>query len=136
MSPAKGIHEILKNAPGFPGTGWTLGYGKMPADPDQYIAILDSGGQGGEVLVAIDYPRVQILVRGAKNKGYDAAYDKINQARELLIAIPESAHYPELDSCIGVGQILPLGEDDSKRPVFSQNLQLIVSYDTSGYREL
>lgn len=134
QSPAMGLLSILKAVGGLT-TGWTFAVGRLVPEPDKQIVLRHTGGRMGEVCVAIDYPSVQILCRGAP-KGYDEAYQKLKAVREALVAIPSSVAYPELTSCVTIGDIVDLGYDDANRPQFAQNFQLIVSYATSGYRLL
>lgn len=135
VSPAKGIYDLLVAAAVGDG-GWTLQYGKLSADPDQQLAVLNSSGPSGEPSLAMDYPGVQLLCRGKAGTGaHEATYLKMAQAKAALVGIPDGgATYPALDSVTLRGDIVPLGEDDSGRPIFSLNLQLMVSYATNGYR--
>lgn len=132
QSPAHGLLSILKAVSGLT-AGWTFAVGRLVPDPDMQVVLRHTGGRPGEVMVAIDYPSVQIICRG-EPKGYDAAYQKLRAVREALVAIPTSTDYPELTSCVTIGDIVDLGYDDKNRPQFAQNFQLIVSYATSGYR--
>lgn len=138
-SPATGITDILKGVSGLL-TGWTPITGQVIPEPDQLVVVNHSGGMGGEVTIAIDYPSIQVLVRGGRGaSGYEDAWQMARAIREALIAIPTvtpPTAYPELTSCVALGEIMQLGYDDAKRPMFSVNFRLIVSYATSGYRIL
>lgn len=133
-SPGQGILAVLRAASGIVVDPWAVFVGVFTSDPDRQLTIRHIGGRAGEPSIAIDYPSIQLLCRGAPG-GYDEAYQKIWAARQALVAIPSApAAYAELTSCTMLGDMVDLGLDDLRRPVFSQNLQLIVSYDTSGYR--
>lgn len=138
-SPAWNIAQILKAhaSPNIDAAPWIITVDKMPADPDTVITVKDSSGPAAEPAVAIDYPGVQILVRGSQaGDGYAQAYDKIFAVRNALVGIPSRPSiWTALASCVQRGHIVPLGEQDTDRPVLSLNLQLIVWYTSMGYRE-
>lgn len=139
MSPADGIRAILEDLGICGGTsGWGSRTGALHSSMDQCVAVLDSGGRGSEVKIAIDYPTVQVLVRASKNAGgYTAGYDKTRECFVALQAIDQNpAQFVTLTSCVVRGGIIPLGRDDSDRPVFSLNFNLIVTIPgTEGYRD-
>lgn len=137
MSPAEGIYGIL-NTLGFFAGGWT-GYVGALGSNDNSIAVLNSGGLSPEVLVAIDYPGIQLLGRGAKSgNSYDILYEKMKSAKLILHAIQEepaqAAAYPELASCLVRGDITSLGKDENQRPLMSLNFQLITAPTDVGHR--
>jgi Bacteriophage minor capsid protein len=139
MSPADGIRAILEAA-GICGgaTTWDSRTGALHTSQDRCVAVLDSGGRGSEVKIAIDYPTVQILVRADKNAGgYVAGYDKARECFIALQAINQNpAQFVNLTSCVVRGGITPVGRDDNDRPVFSLNFNLIVTIPgTEGYRD-
>lgn len=139
LSPAAGIRDILRGVSGFT-TGWQIATGRFTAAPDQQLVVKHTGGRAVETAVAMDYPSVQLACRGTKGPGgYDTTYQKLRSAREALIMIPgdgiANAAYPELTSCIAIGDIVDMGYDDSDRPWFVQNLQLITTFESSGYRD-
>ncbi len=136
-SPAVGILAILEAIPGF-STGWILATDQLSDKPDKQVIVKDTGGRGAEHSVAIDYPTVQIIVRGGSGSGgYTEAYDKVIACRDALVCIPSATtEYPELTSCTQRGNPVPINRDDAGRPRWSLNLNLIVSYDVSGYRIL
>jgi hypothetical protein len=140
MTVAAGIIELLVAAnvgvlaPG-PGT-WPIYEGKFPDDTDQCMMVRDTGGPRPEVRVAIDYPSVQVLVRSGKS-GYIAAAGKADEVKLALHAIPSApAQFPELTSCLLAGEKTFAGYDTDERPIWSINLNCIVSKDPEGYRDL
>lgn len=133
-SPADGLLAILEGIAGFL-DGWEAHVGRFNTSPNKQIVLRNTGGRSGEVKVAIDYPSVQVLIKGAP-KGYAEAWSKLKDIRDALVAIPTpTADYPALTSCVAMGDINDLEYDDSDRPQFSQNFQLITSYAVSGYRD-
>lgn len=128
-SPAKLIVDYLRNRLSL--TGWGLFVGIMPATPDKAIAILDSGGFEGIPNLLVDYPSIQVRVRGAQaplNKdGYTEAYLKAREVRDHILGMSNApTEFTELDGCTERGHLISLGYDDNKRPNFSNNFQLIV----------
>lgn len=135
-SPAEGLKDILVDAGVVAGaTGWTWKVGGLGSGENE-IAIIDSGGRGGEVKVAIDYPSVQILVKGAKEAGgYTAAFTKAREVYDALQGIDNpNGVWDELVSCVAVNQPAWLGRDDADRPQFSLNFRLITEPSNQGNR--
>lgn len=130
MSPAEGLHRILE-ADDFYVGGWTPYVGNF-GGADNSITFLNSGGRPPEVLVAIDYPNVQLIGRGNRSgNSYDILYNKMQAAKRKLHAIQETAgfktYFPELVSCLVRGEIASLGLDDNQRPLLSLNFALITA---------
>lgn len=137
-SPAVGIHAILKAGNFFGGdTGWDGKIGEL-GDNAPCLAVYDSGGRAGEVLIPIEYPTIQVMVRGAAGTGgYAAAYDKAEKIHAYLQGIPQNpTEMARLTSCVAIGFITWLGRDESDRPQFSLNFQLITEPVTAGNRIL
>lgn len=137
-SPAEGIHAILKAAGFFAGaTGWEGKIGEL-GNNAPCLAVIDSGGRAGEVLIPIEYPSVQILLRGAPGQGgYSAAYDKAEKIHAHLQGITQNpTEMTRLTSCVAIGFINWLGRDANDRPQFSLNFQLITEPVTTGNRIL
>lgn len=139
-SPAEGIIEIMVGAnlgvlgPGLTTDPWPIFEGQFSETRDQCIMVRDVGGRPPEVKVAIDYPAVQVNVRGDE-EGYMAAREKAQEIFVALHAIDSSpTPYPELTSCLGLQPVF-LGYDASKRPVWAVNFNCIVSKDPEGYRD-
>lgn len=136
-SPAKGLQNILLAVPALVAQDWKILIGRLVDAPDKQVVIMNSGGLAGESNIAIDYPRIQIIVRGPKGSGgQEEAWSRLDMIKQVLVGIPSApALMPTLTSCVPVGEITYAGYDDSGRPLYTQNLQLIVSYDSSGHRE-
>ena len=138
-SPAEGIKAIIEAAPSFVGgaTGWAPKIGGMSGEVP-CVAFIDSGGRSGEVLIQIEYPTVQILVRGSPGQGgYTASYDKAEKIHAYLQGIPQNPpEMPRLTSCVAIGFVNWLGRDESDRPQWSVNFQLITEPVTAGNRTL
>lgn len=133
--PAQGVYNVLVAASI---TDWALAIGRMTDGPDKQLVALDTGGKAGEVAVAIDYPTVQLLIRGGVGADqYGPTFRKLKEARAALVAIPaRPIQFPELAGITAIGDVVFLKYDEKERPLFSCNLQLTLWYDTSGYRVL
>jgi len=98
--------------------------GIMPESPDACVSIRDMTGPPPELRYELDYPSIQILIRGAKG-AYPTAFAKaqavhnalhgvvnttINLTRYLLISAAHSPAY--------------LGDDSLNRPLFSINFDV------------
>ena len=138
-SPAAGIYDILEAAGLFGGaTGWEGRVGGLTDNGAPQVAVIDSGGRAGEVKIQIEYPSVQILVRGSPEQGgYAAAYSKAEKIHAALQGIGQNpVQFARLTSCVAIGFINWLGRDASDRPQFSLNFQLITVPETQGNRPL
>jgi hypothetical protein len=138
MTPAAGIIEILvdkgEGALAPTTDSWPIYEGQFPETTQQCLMVKDTGGRPPEVKVAIDYPSVQILVRGGQ-EDYMAVREKAQDVFVALHAIDSSpTPYPELTSCLGLAPVF-LGYDANKRPVWAVNFNCIVSKSPEGYRD-
>lgn len=135
-SPANGLKNVVDTA-AVAFSPWITSVGGWSAEPDTQITFMNTGGKTPEPSIALDYPSVQVLVRGSASAGgYEAGYQMCIAVRDALLGLPTAgADYPELVSIIGMGHIVDLGRDDKVRPRWSFNFQLYVAYDASGYRD-
>jgi hypothetical protein len=128
-TPASLIKDyILAHAPNGFLAGWEIKIGKLPAEPDQVIALIDQGGPAGFPHLLVDWPGLQILVRGAKaGDGYQTSYLKVRGLRDLILGLDSHpVEFPELDGVTERGHIVPLGYDEQDRHTWSSNYQLQV----------
>ena len=137
-SPAEGLKAVVEAASLIGGvSGWAGKIGGLSGDLP-CAAFIDSGGRAGEVLIPIEYPTVQILVRGSAGQGgYTASYDKAEGIHAFLQGIPQNPpQFLRLTSCVAIGFVNWLGRDESDRPQWSLNFQLITEPVTAGNRTL
>lgn len=74
----------------------------------------------------LNFPSVQVMIRGAEN-GYQAAYEKIKDVVKALLGIQTQVLQGDTyRSCVQIGDIAYLGQDDGTRPLFSANFSFIV----------
>lgn len=112
---------------------WHLWIGKEPATPDRAITLYDSGGLAPNPRWMIDYPHVQIRVRGGQSD-YKIAGNKAQEIRNRLVGRESyDAYVAHSDTSVdriiainAIGDIAFVGYDDSSRPAFVFNLALII----------
>ena len=137
-SPAELVHDyIVTYLNGIDAsilTGWTFRIGKMPSSPDQVITLIDQGGPGGIPNLLVDYPGLQVLVRGPRGDvGYKTSYLMMRRIRDAILGMSNAPpEFPELDGITERGHIVPLGYDDTDRHVWSSNYQLLVEPGTNA----
>ncbi len=132
-SPAMHMMDLLvtkgfKLAATFPGDklSYIIYYGKLPSNPDRCIVLYDAGGLAPNPRWLLDYPSVQMRVRGGPNDQRDA-YAMAVKARNAILGI-ESFDAPNGDRIVhvnGIGDVALTGWDDEKRPEFTTNFRLI-----------
>lgn len=116
-------------------SGWSIYIGNLPDAVDTVVLVNRTGGRDPFPHLAINFPSVQVVVRGAKN-GYVAASDKMNAVVEALLGMnTTAAGLDTYRSCNQIGDISYLGQDENTRPMFSANFWFIVLPDVgSGHR--
>lgn len=138
-SPAWNMMQLIRALGGLVegSTQWAIKVNEMPSAPDQIVMIRDTGGPPSEVKVAIDYPTIQILVRGKDGgENYAIAYDKAKEIWNAIVAIPSRpAAYEKLTSVTPRGHIVPIGTSDNNRPTLSMNFQLITWDEATPNRD-
>lgn len=106
--------------------GWGIYIGKEPDKPDSVITLYDSGGENADPKWLLDFPHVQVRVRGSKGD-YSGAYTKIKQCKDVLLGCPSlDLNGDRLVSFTSLGEINFLSYDQNERPLFTYNLRLIV----------
>lgn len=121
MNPqCEDIKDILV-AEGIVASAATIHLSRMPETPDSVIAILDQSGMPPEDLIQYYKPKVQIIVRGARNS-YETTWGTAN---DIYIGL-HGYGAAEVNGTNYVGiwatsDIIPLGYDESDRPLFSLN---------------
>lgn len=112
------------------GTGqWSLWIGKQPTSPDRCITIYDGPGLAPNPRWLLDYPSVQIKVRGGQND-YKVAGDKATEVRNRLLGRESYNAFDGLGDRIvmvnAIGDVAFTGWDDPVRPEFVFNLRLTI----------
>ena len=108
--------------------GTNIFLGKMPATPDFCITIYEYEGMApienfGGNPYDIDLPRIQVVVRGARDD-YPTARDEINTIRGLFADLTDiTISNTRILRIKSLGASLPLGLDDKDRPRIVANFQ-------------
>lgn len=109
-----------------PGSAWSIHISGEPQEgPDQCITVYDVGGQEPDPKWRLDYPNVQVRVRGAKGD-YTGGWTRARQIRDAILGAPtqviESWRW---ESFLIAGDVNFLMYDQSRRPIFTINVRLI-----------
>jgi len=128
--PSELIKSVITTYVGT--TTWTIETGRMPDSPNQVVVLMDTGGEPANPKWLLDFPTVQIMVRGNVG-GYLAAYALIKNLKDLCLGVnSQDIGTDRLVSVTQITDVLTLGNDDNDRPTFSLNLQLITEPGTSA----
>lgn len=109
--------------------GWNIWIGKQPTDPHRTITIYDVPGEAPNPRWLLDFPAVQIRVRG-KPSDYNEAGKEAQKLKNLLIGVPSFDALDGLGDRVvlikGIGDVGFVGWDGSARPEFVLNLSMII----------
>lgn len=137
-SPAIGVKDMLVAAGlgSFAATsGWNISVGKFPTAPDTSIVCNEVGGLSPYPHLRLNFPSVQVMVRGSAN-GYVAASEKIREAVDALLGAPgQTVNGDEWQGIRQMGDVAFIGYDESNRPLFTSNFSIIVEPKAGGYRQ-
>jgi hypothetical protein len=120
---------LQTNSVGTLGTNIFLG--KMPASPDYCVTLYEYEGMApvesfGGNPYDIDMPRIQVVVRGARDD-YPTARDGVKTIRDLLAALTNvTISSTKVLRVASLGAFIPLGLDDKDRPRIAANFQAYV----------
>jgi hypothetical protein len=124
--PARETYELLTTlAVGTQAGSWPIKIGPPTTTPDELIAVTDAPGRSPNPKWLLDFPAVQIIVRG-KNGGYATAYAKAQAVKDAMLG--KEAHEAtggRWDGVTMMGDINYVGVDENSRPIFSMNFSLI-----------
>ena len=100
--------------------------GAPPDKPDSIILINMTGGRSPLPHLLLNFPSVQIMVRGGRN-GYVAASNKVTAVVNALLGKTSTVDGGDTYRAFNqIGDITYLGQDDNTRPMFSANFSYIV----------
>lgn len=129
---SEGIKDLLVTAsigvfqPNASPTDWTIVISRMRPYPNKMISIYDQGGLPPEPGLDINYPAIQIVVRGEPD-GYKDAHTKARRIRDELLGMPSTTVNGDIWASVTMSSdILFVGYDDNERPLISLNFQLII----------
>lgn len=106
---------------------WTIEIGVMPESPDKAIMISDTGqGADPNPKWLLDYPTQQVMIRGEVS-GYLATWAIYKAVKDILLGFTSADVNDDRWVAINItGDLGFIGRDESNRPTFSVNFQLIV----------
>lgn len=127
-SPADDIATYLNSA-GIAtigaSSGWSLSVSFEPNTPDTSVAIYDIGGLQPDAKWLIDWPQIQVRVRGGVN-GYASAWAKAQQIKDALLGLAQVSIGGTLYVGIMIfGDINFIMYDEPNRPILTINFQII-----------
>lgn len=136
-NPADSVADMLVTAGvgTFAATsGWGIFVGKLPETPHTAILVNTTGGKSPFPHLLLNFPSVQIVVRGASNNLQDA-YNKISACVDALLGMgSQTVNSDVWRSCTQMGDIAFLGYDENQRPLHSANLSFIVEPASGTHR--
>ena len=107
-------------------SGYTIEIGAMPETPDKVIYIADTGGQAPNPKWLLDFPALQIVVRGAVGT-YLATFVEAKAVKDILLGDPsQDLNGDRWVSITMNGDLGFIGRDEDDRPMFSMNFGLII----------
>lgn len=112
------------------GVGWRLFRDTEPDSPDTTVTVYNTVGSRPNPKFLLDFPAVQIRVRGSA-VGQDLAYDEIYAVKQKLLGIQArdltyGAETHRVDSITMAVDINFLGRDTNDRPRYTLTLNMIV----------
>lgn len=130
--PAQCVKDLLHdNGMDSPG-GWFLSVGALPVSPDTIILVNHTGGEPPFPSFLLNQPSVQVMVRGKKS-GYREARTKIGDVVDVLLGMdPVTLQGDMYRSCVQIGDVSFIGQDDNTRDLFSANFRFIVEPATNA----
>ncbi len=109
-----------------PNEEWSLNISRMPSAPNRQIAISRTGGKASDPKWALDYPSMQVMIRGNPSD-YVAARDKAQNVKDELLGLnSQTIGDTRWVSVTAIGDVNWLGYDENERPMLSVNFALIV----------
>lgn len=135
-APSIGIKDLLVaaslgtfNTP--PSGSWPIFVSKLPAEPDQCIAIYDTGGQDPDPKWLLQYPNVVIMARG---KGFVDVNAKMrNICSKLQGLSSQDINGDRWVSLVQQGDIVHAGHDEKDRMLLTATFRLIIEPATDAY---
>jgi Bacteriophage minor capsid protein len=129
---SEGIKDILVSAgigvfqPSAGSNDWHIIISRIKPNPDKMIVIYDTAGLPPEPGLDINYPGIQIVVRGMPN-GYKDTSVKSKRIKDEFLGMPKTTVNGDIWASVTMtSDIIWLGYDENERPSFSLNFQLIV----------
>ena len=114
--------------------GWAIFIGAEQEVPNTVITFFDTGGDPANAKFLLDFPTVQVRIRGNIN-GYEEAYNKAREVKDILHALPsQDINNTRYVGVWLVSDIIHLDRDISNRPRFVLNWRIIRQPDIGANR--
>ena len=112
-------------------SGWQTEIGAMPSKPDKVIMISDTGGQDPNPKWLLDFPTLQVMIRGIAS-GYLVTAREAKAVKDLILGIAAftTSEGDRWVSATMNGDLGFIGRDEDMRPMFSVNFALIIEPQT------
>jgi hypothetical protein len=133
-SVVKDLADILQSN-GLGVFGTSIFIGKEPMSPSETITLYAYGGESPVPNLRLDYPNVQIRVRGAVN-GYVAAEQVMQNIKNALTRLGRETINTNL--YVGFwqkGDTIFLKHDEKERPIFVSNWKIAVQPNVTDNRD-
>lgn len=116
-------------------SGWCIRVSRLTDAPHTQVVIYDTSGQPPNPKFLLDFPGIQVMVRGAPDT-YEATFAKMKEVKDALLGIDsQNIGGDRLDSITGLGDIIFMQYDEKNRPQFVANFQLILEPSSGLHRE-
>lgn len=113
-------------------TGWSIRINKEEPSPDTHITIYDSGGLTPNPRWLLDYPSLQVRVRGNASDP-QGARNKAKEIKDALLGLEsQTVNGNRWVSVLGIGDIQHLGFDEKGRILYTVNFSLILEPAQTG----
>lgn len=133
--PAQALKDLLVTAGEgvFPPSSatssqWGIAVAREPASPDRVITVYTTGGQSPNPRWLINYPMMQVRIRGEQG-GYQDTYDKADAVVRALTGLNPVTLGPNndrWDALYPLGDVNILQYDQLDRPLLTVNFRAIV----------
>jgi len=115
-------------------SGWGIYIGFEPDSPDTVVTLYDTGSfEEPNPAYLLDFPTMQIRIRGAKND-YPGAFSKANAVKEALLGLPaQTINGTRYDGVWMISDVSYIGVE-KERPIFTTNWRIAREPATGTYR--
>lgn len=123
--PSKDIASIIQSA-GIATLGTDMFVSNLPDDPDDCVALIDTGSWGEpESDLGYSYPLLQVVVRGAQNE-YLSTYSKAVSIRDTIMGLsPQTINSIWYSGFWVSMDVSSLGRDERDRIKFAINFRIM-----------
>ncbi len=127
---SQGAKDLLTTHVGS--SGWQVEIGAMPKTPDKIIMVSDTGGQDPNPKWLLDFPTIQVMVRGIVS-GYLDTFREAKAVKDILLGInAQVIQGDRWDGVIQNGDLAFIGRDETMRPLFSVNFAIFLEPQLVG----